>query len=242
MKLFKSALILLALSSCTHTIEFRSSHFLTPTVSDQQWGGSINFSGATPSKVTIIDNMSSNPPTNNVRVNEDVTASDVLLFNKLGFDLNLSVAKSLEVFTTGPVYGLKWQFLNHAHYEESLVASVLAGFGGRKVETEDGNDKASSKVTTARYGASLGYAVSKKFVPYVSYVHEDHKTKTEVENSFGNFGDYENKGKHNYATVGISTDLGGLKLAAEYNFVMLDWQNAEYKKHNTLGVLAGVQW
>lgn len=243
MKFLKLALILLGLSSCTHTINFRSSHFLTPTVSDHQLGGSISFSEAGLSKLTIIDDISTNPPlANRVRLNDDVTTSDFVLFEKMGFDLNLSVIDSLEVFTTGPVFGLKWQFFNFADYNQIFVASVMAGLGGKKTESEKGSDKASSKVGTVRYGASFGYAESRSFIPYISYIHEDHKVKTEVDNSYGHFDGYSNQGKHDYFSVGISSFLGIFKLAAEYNYILLDWEASDYKKQNTVGILIGSTW
>jgi hypothetical protein len=87
------------LSSCTHTIDLRTSHFLTPSVSETQWGGSVGFSGAQPSKITLVDDITTNPPLRTgVKINEDTTMSDVFMFSGFGFDFNLSPYTSLEAF------------------------------------------------------------------------------------------------------------------------------------------------
>ncbi len=248
MKHIKYLIVLICFTSCAHVIEFRSSHFLTPTVSDQQWGGSFSLSAATPSKVRVVDNISGNPPVvGNVVVNDDITISDALLLGKLGMDFNLSLFPSLEAYLTGSTYGLKWQFMNHAKYDHNWVGSLMVGLGGRSIsdsieQSGQPEEKVTSKVSTQKVGLSLGYAKSKSFTPYVSYVHEQHKVKTEVDNSHGHFGPYENEGQHDYATIGLSTKYDGILAAIEYNFIFLDWKDAEYKKHNTIGLLFGIQW
>ena len=80
-----------------------------------------------------------------------------------------------------------------------------------------------------------------KFAPYISVIQEQHDTKTEVDNSYGHFGVFENSGRHDYISIGVSTVGKGLKAALEYNYIQLKWDDVSAKQ-NTFGILLGAEW
>lgn len=249
MKTHYKFILLLFLSSCAHTIDLRTSHFLTPTVSEGQWGGSVSLSGAQPSKITLVNDITTNPPTRTgVKINDDITVSDLFMLSGFGFDLNLSPYPSLEIFIDNYTLGLKWQFLNYGFVDDGVVGSFIGAYGGKSTTIDVSSSgqpgsHSTSNVSTLRLGASVGYQFvhAFKWSPYLSIIHEQHNAKTEVDNSYGHFGAYENSGRHEVLSVGASTVGKGLKMALEYNFIQLNWDDVNANQ-NTVGFLIGGEW
>lgn len=241
MKLYLIAAAALLFSACSHTIDLRSAHFLTPMTSNEQWGGSLAVSASQPTKVTLVDNITANPPTRTgVKINEDVDPGDVLLFNYIGLDLRLAVLPGVEAVLDNHTFGLKWQFLNHQK-DDAVLASVLAAYGTRDDETTSGSAESKTRLATYRGGLSVGYGF-KGWAPYVSYVYDEYKARTEVQNSSGSFGPYEDTGKHHNYSVGLSTRGPGLNAALEYNYLVMRWNDGGEAYQDSVGVLLGVEW
>lgn len=231
----------LLLWGCSHTIDLRSAHFLTPMTSAEQWGGSFAVSASKPTKVTLIDDIGTNPPARTgVKINQDVNAGDILLFNHIGLDLKLAVLPSLEVALDNHTAGLKWQFLNHRK-ENTLLASLLAAYGTRTDTTNSNGNESKTKLATTRAGISVGYGYT-NWVPYLSYIYDEYKARTDVQNSSGNFGTYEDSGRHHNYALGISTRGAGFSFAVEYNHLVMKWDTADHAYQNSVGVLIGAEW
>lgn len=234
-------LISILLFSCSHSIKIRSSYFLTPTTSEKQWGGSVGIAAAKPSVITLVDDVSTNPPLRNgVKINNpnDVNAAAVL---ESWLDINLSVINSLELFYTDYVAGAKWQFLNH-NAKQNWVASVMGGYGMKNTETTTNSNKSKTEISTTRAGLSLGYQNSGSWVPYISYIYQNHKTDTTVDNTFGAFGSFLDEGIHQNYALGIASTGPGLNAGLEYNYISMVWNGTSKGSEGVLGAMLNYAW
>lgn len=245
MKIFKTAIVValsfLTLSSCSHSIKIRSSYFVTPTTSENQWGGSIGIAAAKPSVITLVDDVSTNPPVRNgVRIND---ASDVnaVTFVDSWTDIKLSVLKSFEITYTDHVLGAKWQFLNH-NAKEAWVASVVGGYGMKNTESSTSTGKYKTQLSTTRAGVSVGYKTIEGLLPYGSILYQKHNTDTTIDNSFGAFGSYLDEGIHYNYALGLSTSGKGFNFAVEYNYITMLWNDTSSGNHGVLGFMLGYEW
>lgn len=230
----------LIVSGCTHSIEMNSAHFITPMTNDNQWGGMVALSGAKPTTVMLVEGIGSNPPVRNgVKINDDINSTELILLEYLDVDLKLSVYPSVEVTVDSEVVGVKWQFLNHRQ-SDTVLASLLVGYGSRSKESSTGTAKAKTELQTTRTGVSVGYGFA-EWAPYASFVYDQHKTKTEVNNNSGKF-NYDDKGTHQNISIGVSTRGQALAAALEFNHVMLDWDGAKKTSQDGIGIQLGYQW
>lgn len=234
-------LISILLFSCSHSIKIRSSYFLTPKTSEKQWGGSVGIAAAKPSVITLVDDVSTNPPLRNgVKINNpnDVNAAAVL---ESWLDINLAVLNSLELFYTDYVAGAKWQFLNH-NAKQNWVASVMGGYGMKNTETTTNSNKSKTEISTTRAGLSLGYQATGSWVPYMSYIYQNHKTDTTVDNTFGAFGSYLDEGIHQNYALGIASTGPGLNAGLEYNYISMVWNGTSKGSEGVLGAMLNYAW
>lgn len=236
------------LSACSHTINLRSNHFASPVVADNQWSGHMAGAATGVTTITVVNNYTTNPPDRtSVEVNKDLDAASLLLLTNIGFDASISLVKSLELYLDSSLYGLRWQFLNHGATTDSVVASIQGAYGTKsKTSSEsDANNvvtaEAKSDVTTTQYGGSIGYRFA-KIAPYVSYIHETHSVKTTVTNNGTTFGPYDDKGVHDYYSIGMTTVGPGLSLALEYSMININWDRASKAYQNAVGAKLGFAW
>lgn len=233
-------------SACTHTIEFRTSHFASPVTGENQWNGQIAGVASATTKVTVINDITANPPTrNSVEVNKSVDVGDVFLVNNIGFDASLSILRSLDIYVDSSLYGLRWQFLNHGSDVDVWVGAIQGAYGERSDSTSNSDSgvtsKADSKIKTTQAGISLGYKLA-SIVPYVSYIQENNEISTSVTNGGGNFGPYVDKGSHRNFSVGLSSHGRGILYAIEYNMINITWERAEDAYQNAAGLKLGFAW
>lgn len=247
MKFLPVILLGLMLSACSHTINFRASHFAIPVTGEDQWSGHVAATGTAISKITVVNDMTSNPPnTNPVRINADIDAGDIVGVNYIGFDASLTLLKRLDLILDNSLLGLRVQVLNHGAGPENWVAAIHGAMGNRDVknsqESSGNTSEAKSEVKTTQLGVSVGYKFA-AVIPYVSYIHEKHETSTRVTNTHGSFGPYENNGTHQYYSIGLTTYQKGLRFGLEYNRINLDWKNAlDSEWQDAIGVKLGFAW
>ncbi len=247
MKRFVLLLCLCFLMGCTHTIRMRSSHFNTPITSEKLFGGHFGAVGATPTTVTLINDITTNPPLRSeVKVNEDLKVSDLLLISNIGYDFSLGIGHSVELTASDSEYGVKWQFLNPGAKAGSVVGAVRAGLGSKTATTSttsgDVECRASSSITLEQGGISFGYMVKESFVPYISYVNDSISVTTNVTNGFGAFNDYKDKGIHSITSLGFANGSPGFDYAIEYNMIDIKWDRADRKYQNSVGFKLGARW
>ncbi|MCB9073053.1 MAG: hypothetical protein H6623_05495 [Bdellovibrionaceae bacterium] len=235
-------------TGCSHSISIKGSRFFAPVTANEQWGGFATLSAGGDTRVTLVNDITANPPTrSSVLINQDVDAGDIFGINYLGIEAGLSVVKSLEVYLDNSLLGLRWQFLNHGA-EEGWVAAIEAGYAsssqGRSFDVESGNSSsATSKVARAQGGLSLGYKVNEHFLPYLSYIYESYDVKTDVTNSYGSFGPYTDKGHHNLVSFGIMRPGPGIILALEYTHIFINWTGApKSANQDAIGARFGFGW
>lgn len=234
-------LISILLFSCSHSIKIRSSYFLTPTTSEKQWGGSAGIVTSEPSVITLVDDVNTNPPLRNgIKINDSSDVSSVLAL-ETWVDWKLSVFNSIELFYTDYVAGAKWQFLNH-NAKQNWVASVMGGYGMKNTETSSNSNKSKTELTTTRAGLSVGYQNPGSWVPYISYIYQNHKTDTTVDNSFGAFGSYLDEGIHQNYALGIASTGPGLNAGLEYNYISMVWNGTSKGSHSVLGAMLNYAW
>ncbi|WP_374074759.1 hypothetical protein [Bdellovibrio bacteriovorus] len=245
--LFGFALLVL-LSGCSHTINFRASHFAVPVTGENQWSGHVAAVGTAVTKITVVNNIETNPPTrDNLKVNDDVDIGDLMMIHSVGIDASLTILKSLDITLDNSLFGLRYQFLNHGAGPQNWVASIQGAYGQRDSSTSEGTSggttaEAKSKVTTSQAGISLGYKLE-KIVPYISYIYESHEVKTDVTNTHGAFGPYNDKGIHQYYGIGLASHGKGLVYGIEYNRINIDWDRAiNHEPQDALGIKFGFAW
>ncbi|WP_374029114.1 hypothetical protein [Bdellovibrio bacteriovorus] len=238
-------LSVVVLSGCGHTINFRASHFAVPMTGEEQWSGHVAPVVASATKVNVINDITSNPPLRSeVRINEDITAGDLIYVTNIGLDASVNVLKGTDIILDNSLLGLRFQFLNHGVKENAWVAALHGAIGKRNVstsETSGTTSDADSDVSSTQAGISLGYKYA-FFVPYLSYIYESHDVSTKVTNSHGSFGPYDDKGVHQYYSLGVTTHGKGLRFAVEYNYINIKWDNSDNKSQNTLGLKVGFAW
>lgn len=245
------ALVIIALfnSNCSHTVDFRSSHFAVPHVNEKQWAGNVSMSVAKPTEVTLISDSESNPPGRNVSVNEDVSLESIfeIMFtiDMYGVEFDLTVAPQLEFYTSGNVYGLRWQFLGYGSGANSYVASLQGGVGNFASSSgsreNSPKDYARSDIRTTQMGLSVGYKWDKVLV-YGSYVQDQHEATTSVENDNGDFGPYTDSGEHGIVSLGVSSHSSSTLFGVEINGVNAKWNDSVSDTSESIGVRIGYQW
>jgi hypothetical protein len=236
------ALTAVCLCSCSHNLKFANNHFAVPVTSENQWGGHMSAAGTGIINVTVIDNISTNPPSRaKVSIDEHIDASDAFFLNNIGLSAALSPLKSLDIFYDASVFGLRWQFLNHDPGVDQWVASVQAGYGSRSQGTESNVDKADSDIKTKQVGASVGYRLE-NVVPYLAYVHEVHDVSTKVTNGSGAFGPYDDHGVHSSLALGVTSVHRGLQFTVELSGTSIKWDRAEEAGHGSFGGTIGYAW
>lgn len=234
------------LVSCTHTIDFRTTHFASPVVGEKQWSGHVAAVGSGVTKVTVVNDIASNPPArNSVEINKNVSVADMMGLNNLSLDASLNVWQGLDLFLDGSLGGFRYQFLNHGAADQVWVGAVHGAYASRTVSTSSTTSgvesKAESNVLTTQAGISLGYKVH-FVVPYISYIHEAHEVSTTVTNGSGTFGSFPDKGTHQYYSVGLASHQRGLSFALEYNMIDISWDRAEKSYQNSAGAKIGFSW
>lgn len=239
----------LFLSACSHSISLRASHFAVPVVGENQWSGHAAIVAASETRVTVIDDITSNPPVRNkVRINEDFDAGDMFAANNIGFDASLSVYKGIEIYMDNFLWGARYQFLNNGPQTGVWVGSLQGAFGTKSESTDDFSvnqstpqSEAKSSITTSQAGISLGYKFQ-HVVPYFSYIYEAHKIETDVKNNHGSFGPYTDEGIHSYYSLGLSTHRRGLRIAAEYSYIDIKWKDSNQTGQGAYGMKVGFAW
>lgn len=244
MRTTKALLILFGLlaAGCTHTINLRSSHFAVPVVSEKQWSGYFEGVGTAVTKVTLVNDLTTNPPDRtDVKINADVDAADIFMVNNISVDAGVSIFPALELYFGGALTGLRWQFLNPGASVGTWVAALQGSYGSSNVSTTNGDAEAKSKVNTTQGGLSIGY-ITAQVVPYFSYIYENHSVTTDVTNTSGSFGPYSDSGLHKYYSLGISSYQRGFSYALEYSLIDISWDRSEHTSQNALGFKLGYAW
>jgi len=234
------------LSACSHTINFRASHFAVPVTGETQWGGHVAAVGAAATKITVVNDITANPPTrDSLKVNDDVDVADLFMLHSVGIDASLTVFKALDLTLDNSLLGLRYQFLNHGAGPRVWVASLQGAYGERTVEktqsSSPSESKAESKVKTAQAGISLGYKLE-QVVPYISYIYESNEVKTDVTNPNGSFGPYNDRGIHQYYGIGLSSYGKGFVWAIEYNRLDINWDRSQSTPQDAMGAKLGFAW
>ncbi len=240
-------LVLLSVG-CSHSIKIKGARFISPKVSDTQWGGYASLSLGADTRITLIDDVGDNPPTRNpVRINQDPDAGDLLGLNYIGLEAGVSPLKRTELYYDNGAIGIKWQLLNFEPKTKDWVASILAGYGDSSQGSTFGEDsdtsEAESEIDRTQYGFSVGYVAKDDLIIYTSYLNESYDVETTVNNTSGKFGPYKDEGNHQIIAIGLTTPQKGFLWSFEYNHIIIDWDRANDKKdQNLVAGRMGYSW
>lgn len=236
--------------SCSHIVRVRSNHFATPMVNTQPFHGQFFISGSTDSRITVIDDITQNPPLRtSVKINKDYSVRDILFPTDVpSLNLNLAIINKVETFIDGYYLGLKWQFLDSSDEANAWIASIQGASGSLEI-TDGFSSSASAKSVTRSYywGASMGYKFN-QFITYFSYLREAHKVSTTVniKDSVsvpgGNFGPYTDTGIHDNLSFGIESKGAGFHYGFEYAMIQMIWNKTSRGYQNNFGLKAGYAW
>lgn len=237
------AMGLLFLTSCAHSIHIRASHFAVPVVANRTFSPRFDIVGTSTTKVTLVDDMTTNPPTRtHIKINDDsADIAEMFFIHQLSFDGGFSLLGGTEVFFDGGLLGLRWQFLNHNHSTNKWVSSIHGAYGSSKISRNINNDEAATDRITNQAGLSVGYQ-NANFTPYLSYIYEKNETKTNVRNTYGTFGPFEDKGIHQYLAIGIAKTSLGFSVALELNLIDALWNKVDRQSQLAGGARIGYHW
>lgn len=236
----------LGLCSCSHNLKFANNHFVVPVTAENSWNGHISAAATGVTNVTVINDITTNPPVRNkVLINEEVNASDALFLNNFGVNGSLSLLPSLEAYVSMGTWGLRWQFLNHGMTRDQWVAAVQVGYGSKEQSTNisgnSGYDTAKSEIKTKEAGISVGYRML-DIVPYGSYVYNAHDVKTTVEDAGASFGPYDDHGVHQSISLGLTSYRRGIDYGAEVSMTQIEWDRSDVSGQLSLGGKIGYAW
>ena len=229
------------LSACTHTIDFSTSHFAVPHVSEKQFGGNAYASSAQVSKITVVSSLDGNPPTNSIAINEDEDVTSLLLLDDIAAGFDMALIGPMELFYEDGRAGLRIQFLGHGSGAGSFVGSIQGAYDTFDEASSSDSYQVDSNVETTQYGMSLGKKTD-NIIVYVSYIHEKHKIDTTVVNGSGSFGPYNDEGIHKTYSFGLSSHRPGLLAGIEYNYVDMAWNDSTTDTQESLGLRLGFEW
>jgi hypothetical protein len=224
----------------------RASHFAIPITSETQWGGHVALAITSESKITLLNDISSNPPRRtSVLVNQSIDAADVFGFNNLGVDASLGLWRGLDIYLDNSLLGFRQQFLNYGGGSNFWVATIQGAYSEKSESTNEGSAPlqatAESKVKTSQAGISLGYKFV-DIVPYFSYIYEFHDVSTKVQNATGSFGPYLDSGVHQYYSLGMGSVGEGFSYALEYSMIYISWNRSTDSYQNAAGFKLGYAW
>lgn len=243
---FLASIAILSLAGCAQTIDVRASHFAVPIVPDRSFSGHVALAAVSKTRVRLLENYQSNPPVDGVtKINEDASVSDVIFpISNLSLDLRLALAGGAEIYSHGSSFGLRWQLLNHGAGPDKWVAAIHGASGTFRTTTSVGNPstaEVSSQVKSGQGGLSIGYRF-RDVTPYVSYIYEHHDAASDVKNTGGTFGPYEDSGYHQYATFGITSSGPGLSFGVEVSSIMMAWSGGTTAQQTSTGLRLGWAW
>jgi hypothetical protein len=199
--------------------------------------------------ITLVQDTSANPPLRDqIKINSDADVLNLFYLNNMSLDASLAVVKSVEAVLSGSFWGLRWQFLNHGQ-KEGWVAAVQGAIGSSqrtKSSSVSGGSSSSTfgaetEVNSTQAAVSLGYQFV-NLVPYLSLITENHQATTTVTNNSGNFGPYEDQGRHQYLALGITSIQSGFSYAFEVNTIQIDWDRAQKAQQTSGGARIGYAW
>ncbi|MEC9282348.1 MAG: hypothetical protein VX642_06525 [Bdellovibrionota bacterium] len=234
----------LILISCSHTIEFPTSRFAVPYVATDSLKGNVNVHISDPASITVATNLDGNPPTHGpVSINTDGVddITDLISADGIGIGVELAIAGPLEIFYDTKMAGLRWQVLGHGGGAGTWVASIQGGLTGFEETTSQSDYSASSKVKSTQKGISVGRQ-GERVLGYVSYLEETHSVETNISNSNGSFGPYDDSGKHKIYSVGMSTYSSHFLIGIEYSYANIEWDTNISDVHEAVGLRVGFAW
>lgn len=240
-------LISIALTSCSHTVRLPINNFATPVSGNGGFEGHISATYEESAKVSFVQDPFSATPIHRAEYGDSSSLDiieDSLVLPKLGYFIQISPVNSIDIYRDSGVWGAKWQFIGHKQ-SNTLAVSVQAGYGSYSDKTEqtlnNNTDFAISDhdIKQLQYGFSAGY-VWTKHVAYVSLIRNDYDVDTNLKNRHGDW-DFNNKGNHTNASIGLSSLSQGLEYGFEYTYQMADWKDSDGTE-SALGVKLGYRW
>jgi hypothetical protein len=214
---------------------------MSPIVADKQWSGEVNAGFSNSTNVTLVDDITTNPPLRtSVKVNTSISFWDLIMPVNLAAHLHLTLFPHIEILTDNYLVGLKWQFLTEGPWVSAVEIAA-----GNKIDRSSANSGASTSDANTRTtlsGISIGYKTETLGVPYLSLIYEDHRTQTSVVNPSGFFS-FTDHGVHYNAALGIGNNgQTGFSAAAEIGVTGISWERGSYYPQQTIGVLIGYRW
>lgn len=244
--LFFAVVALSSLAGCAQTIDVRASHFAVPIVPDRSFSGHATLAAVSKTRVRLLENYHSTPPVDGAtKINEDASVSDVFFpISNLSLDLRLALAGGAELYSHGSAFGLRWQILNHGAGPDKWVAAIHGASGTFRTTLSTGSPptaEASSQVKTGQGGVSVGYRFH-DVTPYVSYIYEHHDASSDVKNTGGTYGPYEDSGYHQYATFGVTSSGTGFSYGVEISSISMVWNGSTTAQQTATGIRLGWAW
>lgn len=238
-----------SLSACSHSVEFKGTHFVTPTV-EKQWSGDLSYNASKPGSISVAQNVDTAYPTGNIIPGtSDIGISDFvginIMVDTFSFNGQLAVLNHLAIYMDGSTFGGKWQFWGQSK-THGWVGATQLGLGNRNENskhnaqlTNDTNSiEVTSNITTTQAAISIGHKFQYT-TPYVSFLAEKGEIKTSLKNQHGNWA-FKAQGLNTYATLGITSNTPFL-IGAEVTYMNMSWEDKEHDQING-GLLIGYKW
>ncbi len=241
MKLNLALLSLVFLSACSHSVILPGSFQQRPEVAGRSLGGSASIALQKTVAVEIFSDISSNPPTRDDGI--DLELIEVVMPALPALDLNFGVLEKLDLYFSSGA-GLRWMWMGEPK-SEGWKSTIFGGVvSPSETESTSGTAGAETKIQGVEYGLSVGKALNKSALVYLTVGKQSCDAKTTI-NQTGQIFRYADKFEHQMYTFGLSYgELAYVMLEA--SLVETKWKTEEAgtdtESNNSWLLGLGLRW
>lgn len=255
---FLNIIVLLFLLNlgCASVVRLPSSTGQTPMVGGRLWGGRAGLDLSSSVPVTIINDMTANPPVrNSIDIGSDPNLiADIFGINFIagtGLDLTLGIYETVDIYFTRNV-GLRWMWMGDPKglgWRSTFFAGPTYWSESNSISSSTSPEsKSETKVNGIEFGLSVGNQIDEKTLIYLTLASRGGKASTTVTNSSGAFS-FDDSYLHYISSLGfVIGNEGFLKFELSGDYI--EWKGNTYsggsvsnngiKMGGTLG--AGLRW
>lgn len=216
--------------------------FLSPETAGTFGKGSVGFGLFKQTRITVVENTTTNPPIDTVSFSECSTDDADCLLYMIGLNAQVGLISGLNFTYKSGEFGLQYQFLGDSK-SEGLKSSIYFGYGSsgsEKNKDSADNSKSDTKYTAPAF--SLGYRFSPTFLAYLSYSPISASTKTTVNVSSNRY-EYDDTGKHDRGSLGAQFGSNNGYILLEGTYSKTTWsRTTDSREGVTLGGALGVHF
>ncbi|MCB0377196.1 MAG: hypothetical protein KDD33_01760 [Bdellovibrionales bacterium] len=239
MKIINYVGLALLLTHCASVVRLPTSTGQTPVVGGGFLGGKIGLDISRSIPVTVINDVTTNPPTRNaIKVGQDdnvigdVTGIDAFAGSR--FELSLGLLQRLDIYYTGAL-GARFMVFGK-NGEKGWKGTVFAGASGYGQTDSTGSDpnvtSTQTQMSATEYGFSVGRRFDDPFMLYLTLASRGGKADIKVTSNSTETGSYKDEFDHYIGSFGLlfgESFFGKVEVSGNY----IEWRGQD-NSNNTL--------